>query len=357
MPSNQRPIDGPRPWYDSYAGILESIKSLEGLNRLIGERHIAGYEREERLNEWFLFGRYYLDAAGNCMGASRKEKAPKELLPNIPDVMSRENFWDFIKVNIKGEENRGFSWTYGGSIPLPILRCGHCGKDWDISNCHDTVVKHKTEVFPLDGFIGRKLGAVKMFYKKSFDYIFRMQSDLIIRNDLFIDLSPKYPDATEEWKKDTVKNRTGWVGEKDGITDDYIIQKGDEGFFNVWTYFHRACYATHLKNKSREEWREIFGAAGFEHFEMKETPNEYCPCESCSSWWNISTDFGTIKIGWRKSVINIDWSGLNRSFKRNKILALFVKEDVTKGDTYIHAHGTEKATEYLKKIYDHLRMK
>lgn len=349
-------IEGPWPWYDTRTGILMSIKSLEGLNRLVDERRVAGYERKERLNEWFILGRYYLDACGNCLSASSKEKTPKELLPNIPDVMGPSNFWDFVKVNIEGEENQRFSWSYdGGRIPLPILRCGFCGKCWSIDDCHDTTVKHKTEVLPLEDFAGQTLGGVKMFYEKSFDYIFRMQPDVLIKNDRFIDLSPKYPDATEDWKRSLVKNRTGWVGKKDGITDSYVIQKGDEGFFNVWTYFHKACYAMQLSVDSEKEFKKIFHDAGFKNFEMAGIPNGYCPCESCAPWWNVKTEFGTIKIGWRKHVINIDWSELNRSIKRNKILKLFTKEDVTKEKMYIHAWDNEKATEYLRKIRSHLR--
>lgn len=304
------------------------------------------------MNEWYIFGCYYLDTCGNCMRAVSREKAPKELLPNIPDVMIRENFWDFVRVNIEDEKNRGFSWTYECGIPEPGLTCGHCGLAWNIGNCHDTMVKHTTEVFPLNNLIGKTLGEVKEFYAKKTDAIYRMQRDILIRNDRFIDLSPKYPDAAEDWKRAWVKNEMGWVRDRDGITDSYIIQEGDEGHFNVWKYFHKSCYAERLENESKQEFFEIFKAAGFINFSMSKIPNEYCKCEKCSPWWNVNTIYGTLKIGWRKHVINIDWSGLIPPFNRPGISKLFKEEDVTMGATFIHADGREEAVEYLQNILE-----
>ena len=56
--------------------------------------------------------------------------------------------------------------------------------------------------------------------------------------------------------------------------------------------------------------------------------------------------YGDIKIGWRKRVISIDWS----STKRN-LLHLFKDEDVTKEPYLVHAWGTDKAVDYLKRIH------
>lgn len=80
---------------------------------------------------------------------------------------------------------------------------------------------------------------------------------------------------------------------------------------------------------------------------VEEIPNGYCPCPSCnqtSPWFIVTTTKGKIKIGWRKRVINIDWSD---SLIKENGNTLFPGEDVTKWETGIHAWGYEKAKEYL----------
>lgn len=344
-----------RPWYDTKEGIAESLKSLEGLTRLIGERHSAGYEREERLNEFHILGRYALDARGNCSKAG--ETIPKELLPDIPDVLTRDEFWAYIREHTGKDLMLSFSMN-GGDLPLPGLKCAHCGTPWEIQNCHDTVAWHTTEVFPLTEFVGKTLRDVKAAYGQRDNTIYGMQSDILIRNDKHIDLSPKYPNPEHDWEKSIVKNERGWRDEKGGITDDYVIQVGDEGFFNVWKFFHHACNRAHLHQEEERQFKGIFEKAGFKDIRMVSLPNEYCPCDHCAPWFNVNTEFGTIKIGWRKRVINIDWSAATETLKacgqlpKKSILSLFKDEDVTKGNTYIHAWGWEKAQDYLGRIYN-----
>lgn len=64
-------------------------------------------------------------------------------------------------------------------------------------------------------------------------------------------------------------------------------------------------------------------------------------------WFKVTTTKGRITIGWRKHVINIDWSELDNKKKAEE---LFPTENVTKGDYDIHAWGYEKAKEYVAKI-------
>lgn len=87
---------------------------------------------------------------------------------------------------------------------------------------------------------------------------------------------------------------------------------------------------------------------------VKIIDNEYWgehPYAWASPWLLVTTAKGVIKIGWRKRVINIDWS---QSDVKTEARDLFPTEDVTKGDytnpRYIHAWGYEKAKEYLDKI-------
>ena len=338
--------DANRPWYDSKNRVSSSLHSLSSFLNLISARHNAGYNREERMNEFYILGRYCLDTVGNCSKAMGQ--VPKEQLPDIPDVLTREEFWQYIRDNAPNGDKVSVSLNMDSDLPTEVVLCPVCQKTWEIGNCHDTVVRHETKDFSLSEFIGKTLGEVKAVYTARTDAIYRMQPDVLIRNDRFIDFSSKYPNPTKDWEKGIVKNERGWVSERDGIDDAYIIQLGDEGFFNVWTYYHSAC--NHLQRSFSEEqrFREVFQKAGFRFPVFEHLPNQYCPCEHCAPWFRVRTELGTILIGWRKRVINIDWSGLPQNGK--DILGLFEGEDVTKSSTLIHAWGWEKAVDYLTRI-------
>jgi hypothetical protein len=76
---------------------------------------------------------------------------------------------------------------------------------------------------------------------------------------------------------------------------------------------------------------------------LKKLPNEYCgdhdssECSICKKqpWWEIKTDVGVIKVGWRKRVIELDWSKTGYKIDPDKITT----ENVTKGSSYIHCWG------------------
>lgn len=335
-----------KPWYDTTQGIRGALASLETFTELVSERHTAGYTRKERLNEFYVLGRYSLDTCGNC--GKLLDWIPKDNLPDLPDVMSRDAFWAYMKTNAKDGEKTAVSSSMTSDLPFGNIICSVCKKGWTIHNCHDTVVVHKTEVFPLADFEGKTLRDVKTAYRKRKDAHYQMQDDILVRNDRFIDLSPKYPGETEEWKQRLVKNERGWVSTRDGINDDYVIQTGDEGFFNVWTYYHHSCNRLNLAFTEETYFRDVFAKAGFNVAVLHHLPNGYCPCDKCAPWFKVETEVGPITLGWRKRVINIDWS--KTPHKGKNIPALFSDEDVTKDNTSIHAWGQDKAIEYLSKI-------
>ncbi|MCP4762868.1 MAG: hypothetical protein GY870_13900 [archaeon] len=82
---------------------------------------------------------------------------------------------------------------------------------------------------------------------------------------------------------------------------------------------------------------------------VEEIPNEYCSDWCCRHlpWFIITTTIGRFKIGWRKRVIEIDWS---ETVNTKDSEELFKSEDVTKGEKYIHAWNIDKASEYIEKI-------
>lgn len=67
-----------------------------------------------------------------------------------------------------------------------------------------------------------------------------------------------------------------------------------------------------------------------------------------SPWLKVTTSIGHIRIGWRKRVIEMDWS---ETVVKESADDLFPDENVTKDDKFIHADSYEKATEYIAKLF------
>jgi hypothetical protein len=95
------------------------------------------------------------------------------------------------------------------------------------------------------------------------------------------------------------------------------------------------------RRREAADIRALFDAPVF----VEEVTNEYSL--DGRPWFVVTTKVGRVKVGWRKRVISIDWSG---STVDRDAHDLFPDEDVTKVGRLIHAWGYEKAREYLKKI-------
>lgn len=76
---------------------------------------------------------------------------------------------------------------------------------------------------------------------------------------------------------------------------------------------------------------------------VKPIPNEYGERMHCP-WFLVTTNRGHIKIGWRRRVIEIDWSDTDII---SEAADLFPTENVTKSGKSIHAWGYEKAKQYI----------
>lgn len=334
--------------YNTVEGIEKSLTSLADFQKLLGERYIAGYERDENLTEFYVRGNFFLDSCGNCMKADRDIK---KKYPSLADVMDRESFWKVIRAQ-DPECMIGFS---DAQIPPAEIICPVCKKPWTIDDCCDAMQYRGSEgekTISLKDFVGKTLNEVQMAFDAKTDAIYCMnQPELIIRNDRFIDLrpNPDHADYNKQYpQQPIVMNKYGWLGEKDGIGGNYVVQEGDDGYFNIWRYYHHACNRQRLNEEERIQFERIFEKAGFKELdvELLPTKNQYCACDYCACWFNVNTIYGTgILIGWRKRVINIDWSQWGYDFSY-----LFPKEEVTKWSGGIHAWGEEKAIEYLAKI-------
>ena len=109
-----------------------------------------------------------------------------------------------------------------------------------------------------------------------------------------------------------------------------------------------------LRATESAKLKACFEQAGLGPIYTEEIENEYGPKSSEETvnqpWFLVTTRIGHIKIGWRRSVINLDWS---RTVVKASGEELFPKEEGDRDERawegcYIHAHGYEKAVEYLK---------
>lgn len=327
-----------REQYDTKEGIDLFLGSLWRLNKLISLRYEAYYERGERLNEFVILGRWVLDSCGN-VSEIKGDFVPKIAFPQIPDVLAwPDEFWAYIRytlgwvkehvasLEIDSEKFSRIWSVMGSGIPPVGIVCPECEQGWAVGDCHDTSPVYTTELLSLHEFVGKMLGEIREIFAARTDAVYRMYppATLIARDDLDY-----------------------WLGERDGIDDAYIIQEGDKGVFHIYKFFHKACRRERNARLERKYFEEIFAEAGFVNVEMVQTENQYCGCEACAPWFWVQTPIGKILIGWRKRVINIDWSETGKSFLR-----LFGNEEVTKDRDYIHAWGTDKAIEYLRRIWE-----
>lgn len=100
----------------------------------------------------------------------------------------------------------------------------------------------------------------------------------------------------------------------------------------------------------------LFVLSGLEILSYQELPNEYwSDPERKSPWWFVKTQYGWIKLGWRKRVISIHWddtdyrSGVS-TFADGRMISEITDHDVTKGETYVHAWGYPNAVETLQNL-------
>lgn len=100
----------------------------------------------------------------------------------------------------------------------------------------------------------------------------------------------------------------------------------------------------------KEHMLALFVLAGIEVKHADELPNNYWPrvpeyqeLRDESPWWLVQTEFGAIKIGWRKRVISVDW-------ERTSVRAVVTEDEVTKGEDHVHAWTYAKAVEYLTRF-------
>jgi hypothetical protein len=159
----------------------------------------------------------------------------------------------------------------------------------------------------------------------------------------------------------------GWT--IDNLHDYTIVFRS--GMSGPRTFLHQECCKLADERDTSEYYRKLAADAGLSRAVLIPIPNEYYKTDP--SWQLLKTHRGDIKIGWRKRVINIDWSNaaervysttprseassLSRFLYSLSGETLFPTEEVTKGRYFVHAWTRDKAIEYLKTIAAVLKIK
>ena len=103
-----------------------------------------------------------------------------------------------------------------------------------------------------------------------------------------------------------------------------------------------------MRDLTRGQAESIVKLAGFEVRRVWELANGYWPAsprydDVRRPWWLLLTEIGPVLIGWRKHVLEIEWDAC-------AVRAVVTEDDVTKGDSYVHAWSVENAVTYLREL-------
>ena len=100
-----------------------------------------------------------------------------------------------------------------------------------------------------------------------------------------------------------------------------------------------------LVKRQKQELIGLFDGPIF----VEEIPNGYSNSAYCRHfpWFVVTTKIGRFKLGWRKRVIELDWSATVGTQDTD---TLFPKEEVTKGGKLIHAWSLDDAKRYIDAV-------
>lgn len=310
--------------YDTRLGFQIAVRSLEALNKIISARSEAHYTRNETLKPWVILGRFYFDKMGNVMKYVGKN-IPAEIFPRIPAVLTEAELTEYVR-NQGLNQEISFSASRENDIPNANQICPVCGQGWTIKNCHNTHLTHNYLEVDLTPYIGKTLRQIKDTWKKNPSATWFIQPDRMIRNERCL--------ATA---------REGFIT----VSDNYIIQPGDETRVNVWTYRHPDCYHSYRAAKEQTYFANIFTEAGFQYPQFIPVENQYSPKNLDVPWFNVYADGLIFTVGSQHRVISIC---LLEPKNSPSFWDLFPKEETTKNVNNIDAWSRSKCIEYLRVI-------
>lgn len=316
--------------YNTLEGIKTSLQSLESFHSMLNERERIR-DKEGSLNEFVVLGRYWLDEFGQTNIA--RGKTPKDLYPDLPDTIEYQKFLAYGASRTPNTEGGYIQWSIGAgsqAIAPNNIPCAICGQFWSIRNCHDVRPENQDVFFPVNGFIGESISDLIHDLKTRRDAEYRLlRGRAVIRNDKFISRST---------------GESGWL-QLEQVGTEHIIENSDEILVNRTAYLHPLCHRNSFARSTETEFGILFSQAGFKSLDFQQIPNEYGSESYRGPWFMVRTEVGRIQIGWRKRVIDIDWSATGRD-----LLHLFGDSKNTKSPINIHAWNYSQAVDYLTRI-------
>ena len=98
--------------------------------------------------------------------------------------------------------------------------------------------------------------------------------------------------------------------------------------------------------------KSVFSLAGFDVSDTFRLENGYWPeayheLRAADPWWAVKTQFGWIRIGWRKRVISISWTDLKVRELLDGNSATYRTQDLD----MIHVTSFGEAVTFMDKLY------
>ena len=313
-------------WYNTISGISKYCENLVDFHKILDTRLLACYDNEGRkqpvLDSFVVRGKWMLDEFGQIttVSAIRFENdytlIDKDKLPEFPLVIPLEDFGDLIVDHLKPKVR--VEYSFGGSptpasIPSGSL-CKTCQQEITIENS-DTVI----------------YGERHDFDKETAESIIGDLSSLSI-DEIEIMLCEHYHTHVHVFPKD-MKDKTS------NNFDYYIVQD----------LVHRHCHSKAMTESVRERFTQAVKSAGLESYGCVRVKNEYGSEGYRGPWFLFDTSIGDIKLGWRKSVINIDYTGIDGSYTADTKL--------TFGPGYEHVNDYVGLSNALERFANHLLLK
>ena len=308
-----------RPWYDNINEIRVHCKTLEGFHTLLQARYKARKETNCRLEEFVVNGLWRLDQFGQVARISKIYDEKYNLidlskLPPFPRVVYAEQFKTEVQRRLIPEISYEYGMGGWDSSPVPpIVACVECGQKWSMDDIptalhQQAVIKEHQDATDLLGD-------------------FSMWSAQEITNKL----------------RELLSADIDLIVEKESPLDCHV--KID--YYRYNQYIHRACLEKQLAATTRNEFTKAFVQSDLEFYGLIRTKNEYGSESYRGPWYTVDTALGTVTVGWRKSVIHVDYSNISSTYTSDT--------NETKAAGMEHVNNYEELTQALNKLVAFLK--
>lgn len=316
-------------YFNTTKGIINTISGLTSLHKVIDDRRKFRKDNPDKmLAEFVLMGWLILDKFGQVniidqvIQKGTLVDISKEICAQMPFAISMTEFKklttklnvDHWQVTVNLDRNK---------IPFVTTQCPCCKKAWSIHTLRDSVTE--TDVFLAEEIQSHIPSDIRMEIAVELTALTQLTDAKMRANDVI----------TRTLRRRTKANWT-------------IITKDDKVHMYVrHDVYHRVCYQQVLHKTKCQEFEKVFRAVGINLFGQIRVKNEYGSESYNGPWFIFDTEYGPIKVGWRKRVIAVDYRAINRDY--------LVNSDETRGPGYEHVEGYEKLEASLRNFINYLK--